>query len=55
VNPAVLPGLKLHNLRVLGATNVQLAKMRASHSWRLTAPLRWLVARIGRIRSGNSA
>ena len=33
----------------------ELAKMRASHSWRLTAPLRWLVASIGRVRSRPSA
>ena len=37
----------------LQEAEAELAELRASHSWRLTAPLRWLAARIGGARSRN--
>ena len=34
--------------------NAELAKLHASHSWRIMGPLRWIIARIGRNRAGES-
>jgi FkbM family methyltransferase len=41
--------------RRLEDAEAELAELRASHSWRLTAPLRWLAARIGRMHSGSGS
>ncbi len=41
--------------RRLEDAEAELAEMRASHSWRLTVPLRWLGARIGRMHSGSGS